>query len=468
MAMKTTICDTRVLLINPPMLVFEPDYPLTGTLGRLRLESMHPGLLSIVSYLRRNGIDAEILNLFDRFTTSDLEEKLKAFNPAVIGISSTSAWDYLESLDIARRCKEWNETVPVLMGGQQVGSIASKVFEDSENIDLVAEREGEWVVLETVRCVADGRSLTGIAGTVVRHEGRICRSDKDAPVVPFEELGPMDHALYPDYQRFMPIIEDSRGCPRACSFCINSHTFRSRQRLKPLDLIQYELKNIRTLYRQPALVGVSSSDFGSHAQHALEVADAFAAQRLGWMAGMHLDNEFERFVEPCMDAGLRILVTGLESSVHHILRRMRKTRDPGRYLERFHRLADALAARSRSELRVNMLVYIGATPEDLDADHQFVSSLSGKIAGIACVSTMVHDGATLMRQFPRFEEETGCRLWRTDYATRTHFYPCDLSSRLSFTQSLEWCNQIEKKFSIDAVYYHSRLPGADGEDLKGF
>jgi len=100
-----TANDPQVLLINPPMLQKEVDYGTEGTPGKFHIKAINPGLISIASYLSRHGVEVRIIDLLGGQKIEDIEQALKSFTKCVIGISSTSAYDYLESLDIAKEIK---------------------------------------------------------------------------------------------------------------------------------------------------------------------------------------------------------------------------------------------------------------------------------------------------------------------------------------------------------------------------
>lgn len=457
----------RVLLINPPMFIFEPDYPLYGTLGRIHQRTIHPGLVSIASFLRRQGIEAKICDLTEGDLHGELSAQLSSFQPEIVGISSTSAFDYLETLEIAHRIKEWRDNTTVIVGGQQVGSVSSLVLEQSAAVDLVAVAEGEWVMLELARRLYRKLPLSNIDGTAFRTDSGIRLAQRRAPLLSFDEIGPADPCLFPNAQNFIPVIEDSRGCPGTCLFCMNTHMYRSRQRFKAAQMIEMEIAQIEKTWGISArLVGLVSSDFGADRQHTLSVSQAFQQSKLQFAAAIRLENPFEDFLPHCSQSGLAIVHTGLESTVPSILRRMGKTKAGEEYVRRFHKLASATKEHLPIQLRLSMMASLGATPEDLEQDLAFLRNMQDYIDAVGYAVLQIHQGSPFMKSFKKHQAETGCSLITSPYAGATHFYPCHPSSLLSFEQAAAFCDRAERLLNSPLQYAVGRKSAASKEDTK--
>ena len=90
-------------LINPPALIERPPVEQSGTLfvpEKLRITAMNPGILSLFTYLKSKGFSVNILDLSLDTEYSSMEKKIKNIDSRYVGISSTSGFDYLESLKI--------------------------------------------------------------------------------------------------------------------------------------------------------------------------------------------------------------------------------------------------------------------------------------------------------------------------------------------------------------------------------
>jgi radical SAM superfamily enzyme YgiQ (UPF0313 family) len=90
------------------------------------------GLLSIATYLNKNGCDAKILVA----TPGDnkIESKLREYNPAVVGISH-HWFVHSDAVEIAGRIKKENPGTHVLFGGFTASYFDKEILEYSENVN---------------------------------------------------------------------------------------------------------------------------------------------------------------------------------------------------------------------------------------------------------------------------------------------------------------------------------------------
>lgn len=125
----------KVLLIKPPyMETSRPDYPMVDTMYA-GVRYMSPALILLSEMFSGRGVDNSILVVSSIKTLHEELPECMVSNPVFACITCTSAWEYLESLEIARYVHLRNPKSIVAIGGWQIKSIGTKVFEDCEDID---------------------------------------------------------------------------------------------------------------------------------------------------------------------------------------------------------------------------------------------------------------------------------------------------------------------------------------------
>src|ERR1700722_10043185 len=145
-------------------------------------------------------------------------EAIRDFEPTLVA-ASTYIWSVAPFLEVARRVKEWDSSVRVVLGGpaarQSLLSLAP-YRPLLKHVDAVATGEGEEVIRMLARD-EDGTGLGAIPGLLLPHAlgfrstAPAERPELDAYPSPYH-LGTVPHA-------HTGFIETFRGCPISCAFC---------------------------------------------------------------------------------------------------------------------------------------------------------------------------------------------------------------------------------------------------------
>jgi radical SAM superfamily enzyme YgiQ (UPF0313 family) len=210
----------RVLLVQLPV----PNNPTLNTplaAGYLKAYAAAQGLLDVA--------EIEILPraLADHAGDALLVEAIVARQPDVLGLSLYT-WNSERSLDIARRVKERLPRVCVVGGGPEVQRDNDWVLNHAA-VDIAVLGEGEQTFAELLRAMTTddeqaklARHLVAVAGIAFRDDvgNLIFTPDRmalnDLSVIPSPYL--LDYLHVPDDGMLM--VEVSRWCPYACSFCL--------------------------------------------------------------------------------------------------------------------------------------------------------------------------------------------------------------------------------------------------------
>lgn len=204
------------------------------------------GLMYIDSFLKKYGIDSEIIDLpFVR-----KEEWKGCIGIAdFYGITVYSASLYLAK-EIARVAKENNPEGKVIVGGPHPTALGEEVLKDEPNFDLVVMHEGELTMLE----LAQGKSLPEIKGIIFRKDSKVIRNkprelitDLDIVPEPNREILEINQYTRKVYGGAATSVITSRGCPFNCAFCCKD-VFGSHVRCHSVEKVVSEIKHIIEKY----------------------------------------------------------------------------------------------------------------------------------------------------------------------------------------------------------------------------
>lgn len=228
----------EIVLINAPVTKVSPHSKLAIPLG----------IAYIASVLLQEGrevgaIDFNISGLNLRRVDNIVRQK-----PAIVGISALTE-TYPNALKIAKRIKELDDSVVIVLGGAHASILPEQVLQE-DAIDFAVIGEGEATMSELVRYLLDGtghlEEIKGIGykdneGQVQIHQRRKLL-DPDTLPYPARDLFPVEF-----YQEKWNISTARGGCPFQCPFCSGSAIWEGRRRPRSPENIIEELK---MLYEQ--------------------------------------------------------------------------------------------------------------------------------------------------------------------------------------------------------------------------
>jgi len=186
------------------------------------------GLLCVAAVLEKNGCAVKIIDTeINNYTEADILHQIKDFDPDLIGMSVFT----IGSREAIERAKEIKRTLdlPIVAGGPHT-FVDMDNFCKNESFDYFVIGEGEQTMVELVRALETGGSLSDIAGLAYRVDGKIVRNpdrpfieDLDSLPLPAYHLLENRDFYHPSplgyrFRPFYPFVT-SRGCPFGCVFC---------------------------------------------------------------------------------------------------------------------------------------------------------------------------------------------------------------------------------------------------------
>ena len=232
--------------------------------------SEHIGVESIMAYLKSKGHTLELIYepalgdngyidipWLNKFFYNDklIIDKTKRFKPDLIAFSAITNL-YLPITKLARKFKKILPKVPIIIGGIHPTSLPDDVMKE-DCYDILCLGEGEGAMEDLLDRMKNKLPYTDIKNLWVRDaSGKIHKNPKRPVIRPLDSLPRPDKSLFAKYGALTSriMIMTTRGCPFACTFCVNS--FRNslyssevylRQRSVP-DVIE-DLIHLKKTYK---------------------------------------------------------------------------------------------------------------------------------------------------------------------------------------------------------------------------
>jgi len=281
-----------VLLVNPPMLLEKPDFGQAGALfspENLKMAAINPGLLSIATYLDSKGIPVTICDLSITEDFNNLRQMIENTKPDIIGVSSMSAFDYIETLNCLKIAAEEKPQALRVAGGQHIGMLGISAFSDSPELQVLVKNEGEKVMEDIVLHIQNNQSLSDIAGIVVRNDTKIYDNPHISDLVNLDNIPPLKYELYPNFRQFTPFVEESRGCPARCEYCTSTRMNHGKIRYKTTEHFEIEINRAIDLWGKDYIFAILAASFGMRPKATLKIAEVLSRTNVRWTTEFRAD-----------------------------------------------------------------------------------------------------------------------------------------------------------------------------------
>lgn len=305
----------RVALIIPPTL----------EMGKMWCPNLPIGLAYLAAVIEKAGyelalIDCQALQINHQM----LGEKLAAFKPDVVGITSVTPF-ITSTLMVARVAKENCPDAPVILGGPHATFMDTQILTQHPDVDIIVRGEGEETLLELLAKLPSGGDLKDIAGITYRNNGQVTRT----PNRPY--IQNLDELPYPAYhyfalskynffgRRILPILT-SRGCPYQCAYCVSSRmvgtAYRARDPIKVADELEW-LKN----EQKAGTFSFYDDAFTYDQQRAIKICEEIKRRRIGipWDCQTRVDKINREVLVKMKEADCQLVSFGAESGCQKIL-----------------------------------------------------------------------------------------------------------------------------------------------------
>jgi anaerobic magnesium-protoporphyrin IX monomethyl ester cyclase len=315
------------------------------------------GSLSILNYLRKNGIDdAEFYNIDgNRPSYAEVLSHITARRPEILGISAVVSTAYAYTKRLAHDVKQLLPGTLVVVGGGLAAS--AEILLRRGGADLCVLGEGERVMLNIVRrarttrnpqsfadipglmlCDAAGKLInTGYEEPLSREEiydidwSDLERSSNiDKFIFPaFNDEGVAftwfraDPRTYQSHRRNKRVVglPGAKGCVARCTFC---HRWDKGIRYIPPALIEKRLQFLIENYNV-GFVSIADENFGTDIKWLTEFCSRIKRYDVLWqVAGMRVNCVTRDRLAMMRDAGAASICMGIETGSERMLKVMEK------------------------------------------------------------------------------------------------------------------------------------------------
>jgi anaerobic magnesium-protoporphyrin IX monomethyl ester cyclase len=270
------------------------------------------GLFALGAQGIRAGHRVKIMNL-SGFAWSRVEEVIGGLEADVYGLSCWTANRRGVAL-VAREIRRRHPRACIVIGGPHATPLAREMLEHHPEIDCVTLGESDATFAELVERVEAGRSLSGLAGALVRTPTGIEAGPERANVRDLDSLE-CPHRYYPTH-----IVMTSRGCPWACTFCGAETTwgrgFRGHSVPYVLDMLEAALARVSV-----RMIQIKDDTFTTNKKRVIELCRGIRERKLNflWSCDTRVDVLSEELLYEMRLAGCQRLSLGVESGSQRIL-----------------------------------------------------------------------------------------------------------------------------------------------------
>ena len=332
-----------------------------------------------------------------------LAEDALGEKPDLIGISSLFTPYYREALACAREIKK-RTPVPILVGGSHVSASPMSMLRDPD-VDFIIRGEGERPLVELVRALLAGTSLTDVPNLGYKRNGVAVLNAIGDPY-PLDELPLADFTdlatkRYLHERRPLCFITTTRGCPHRCTFCSVRSTFGEKfQKRSPESILTEIRKRYEEGYR---VFDFEDDNLSFHKDDYKGLLELVTAQfngadlRLLAMNGVsHLSLDGETLSLMRL-AGFSHLNISLVSSNEEVLRRLHRPQTVPKFLE-------VVAQAQALGFKITSYQILGLPYETLDDMIETLAMLARLPVLIGVSVFYLTPGCALSMEFPELSE----------------------------------------------------------------
>lgn len=255
----------------------------------------------------------------------EFEKLVEDFDPHILGVTAYTA-EAESTKKLCRRARAIRPEMPIVQGGYHAAMAPDDAM-DEPSVDFLVVGEAESTFAPLIDAICAGRGFEAVQGIAYRSDGGLvftvtAPQIKDLDTLPFADWSLIDHYPQQYYLNVMGIVgtvETTRGCPYDCSFCsvwvFNERRYRKKSPQRVLE----------ELNRLPDGIDVAAfvdDEFWVDEKRAIEMADLIISQPEDWRgknwrywAQVRTSDITRRpmLVEKWADAGLKVLLLGIES-----------------------------------------------------------------------------------------------------------------------------------------------------------
>lgn len=252
-----------------------------------------------------------------------LSEALIEHIPPVVAFANYM-WNFHLSYCYAKFIKERSPGTAIVFGGPNFPvnpEEQARFLERYPCIDFYVEGEGELAFLELYRALAASNyNINEAQSAPLRscnylRDGRLVKNEKVPRIKDLGEIpSPYLTGLFDGFfdGTLRPLMQTNRGCPFACTFCVEGDSYYTKVNNRPLNVFEQELEYAAQRLPNKCDLFIADSNFGMY-QRDVEFAQAIARTQAEYGWPLHISvatgkNSVERVlkVAEIVDGSMRI------------------------------------------------------------------------------------------------------------------------------------------------------------------
>lgn len=261
-------------------------------------------------------------------TNSELEEKIKTFNPDLLGVSV-----FTDNYEESKRILKLIDSPIKIAGGPFATNLSHELLEYCDYVFLGEAETSFSKFLEMIDEGVNKKKLSSINGIAYKSEGII---QENKPSYEFIDLNSITSSSWKFVENYLGSIEEaspmwhlnssminilsSRGCNNNCIFCLSSKMHGKKPRFRNIENVEEEIKLIDYLRKKQGLpklesVMLDDSDIFFRDKHSLEnLFLMFKKYKLTYSTFASINNVDENLLKLGSETGLKTLFFGIETN----------------------------------------------------------------------------------------------------------------------------------------------------------
>ena len=264
----------------------------------------------------------------------EIKEEISKFKPDIVGISVWTTFA-ASAFKISSLCKNYDQNIPVVMGGPHITLKYEEVIKICPNVDFLIKGEGEITFCELAKAIEDKQSseknnnpFKKIKGISYKWNNKIIHNP------PQEFISNLDLLPYPARDLLlnkdsynsedMGLLMSSRGCPFNCSYCATEIWKRS-VRYHSVDYIIEEIKHIIKEFGTKQFTFKDDS-FTINKNRVLEFCNRLIEEdiNINWDCNTRVDLIEEKLLRKMKASGCNSIKVGIETGSERVLELINK------------------------------------------------------------------------------------------------------------------------------------------------
>ena len=334
------------------------------------------GLISLASYVDKDNYEIKGIEMnsppektLKRYLQidDDLIEEITCFLPDIVAIS-TYASNMYNVLYWTKVIKRKLPNCFIIIGGNHASYIAKECIKKCPELDIVVRFEGEipfQMICEEIE--KKTYNFSKIPNVTYRENGVIKENPQTDLIKDLNSLPNLKRNYFDDKTKkkedvYHVDVVSARGCPFNCTFCNCNHYWNKIYRVRLIDSVITELKDLQEKYPNLKTVRFRDESITINKIRCKKLSDAInrSGINLEFQAHSRLDGLDDEVIQLLSKAGFKLLFIGMESGSQNVLNRLHKGIDISRAEE-----IVSLLRKYRMKFRIS---FMSQTPNETIGD----------------------------------------------------------------------------------------------------